>query len=141
MAQPYVMSVLFVCGLLLAGVLLRATVRPIRALFIPASVVGGLIGLAVIQSGLRVGPGEPQRRDGDIVIQLAEIVWAPPEHEDVIGAYLPGGSSTQLWSGELSNILDGWPGLLIAVVFASLLILPEWRNARAAEEPPPIEEA
>jgi MFS family permease len=27
------------------------------------------------------------------------------------------------------------------IVFASLLILPEWRNARAAEEPPPIEEA
>jgi hypothetical protein len=27
------------------------------------------------------------------------------------------------------------------IFFASLLILPEWRNARAAEEPPPIEEA
>ena len=58
MSQPYLMSLLFVLGLLGAGFALRAGVRPLRTLFVPASVVGGLVGLCVMQAGLRVGVGD-----------------------------------------------------------------------------------
>ena len=57
MSQPYLMSLLFVLGLLGVGFALRAGLRPLRTLFVPASVVGGLVGLCVMQAGLRVGAG------------------------------------------------------------------------------------
>ena len=144
MANPYVMSVLFVCGLLLVGVLLRATLRPLRAMFVPASVVGGLIGLALIQAGLRAGPGDAVRVGGDL-IDLKELNdqfshWTPEELESISrGPGVSGDiaqvlreaeaaqttkrfSASQRWSAQISNVIDGWPGLLIAVVFAGLLI-------------------
>ncbi len=102
MSQPFVMSLLFVLGLLLVGFVLRAGLKPLRVLFVPASVVGGLVGLCVMQAGLRTGPGEMVRVDGNLGADAA----AP----------------TQMWFAEVSNIIDGWPGLLIAVVFAGLLI-------------------
>ena len=134
MTNPYVMSVLFVCGLLLVGVVLRATLRPLRAMFVPASVVGGLIGLALIQAGLRAGPGKAHRYEGDLyVIDASSAMpdWWQPGMVDPHGnenlIFLMNATRqdvwvTTQWAAELSNILDGWAGLLIAVVFAGLLI-------------------
>jgi ESS family glutamate:Na+ symporter len=87
MDQPFVISLLVVLGLLLIGFVLRAGIKPLRTLFVPASVVGGLIGLAVMQGALRLG--------GDGTAGVAE---------------------------EVADVISGWPGLLIAVVFAGLLM-------------------
>ena len=140
MDHPFVISLLLACGLLLAGVVLRATLRPLRAMFIPASVVGGLIGLAIMQAGLRAGEGEPTRRDGDVAFTyfadplLERLVGGIPANPNVesgeIDLQVVGGdarrneppSQSQAWAAELSNTLDGWPSWLIAVVFAGLLI-------------------
>ena len=84
MTQPYVLSTLFVLALLLAGFALRAGVKPLRLLFVPASVVGGLVGLGVMQLWLRTD--------------------AAPVAE------------------EIGGVIGSWPGLLIAVVFAGLLM-------------------
>ncbi len=70
---------LFVAVLLLVGVVLRATVPLIRWLFIPASVIAGVVGMVVIQCG------------GDTV-------------------------------ADWSSTLRSWPGWLIAVVFAGMLL-------------------
>ena len=56
MSDPFLVAILFACGLLLAGVALRAWLRPLAVLFVPASVVGGFLGFALVQAGLRVGP-------------------------------------------------------------------------------------
>src|SRR5512133_2517220 len=42
-------AVLVACGLLLIGFVLRAGWRPLARLYVPGSVVGGLVGLAVVQ--------------------------------------------------------------------------------------------
>ncbi|MEM7626716.1 MAG: sodium/glutamate symporter [Planctomycetota bacterium] len=75
--------------LLLAGLLLRATLPPLRALFIPASVVGGFVGLAVVQS----------------VTHGVDASAAVAGHTEAIAA-----------------TLRGWPGPLLAVVFAAMLL-------------------
>ena len=147
------MSVLFVCGLLLVGVLLRAAVRPIRTLFIPASVVGGLIGLAVIQAGLHVGEAPVKRVDLLLDAEYGTIGSGLAIHDDrttfrdngsfttannfaddlSFSVHVEGRAEelglgdapslpTEWWAARISNIIDGWPGLLIAVVFAGLLI-------------------
>ncbi len=84
MTQPFVLSTLFVLGLLLVGFVLRAGIKPLRLLFVPASVVGGIVGLGVIQAVLRT---------------------------DAAGI-----------AADISNVIADWPGLLIAVVFAGLLM-------------------
>ncbi len=89
MADPLLLAILFACGLLAVGFALRVTVRPLQAVFIPASVIGGLIGFAVVQAGLRV-PGE--------------------------GSPLYGATA------GVAGTLSVWPGVLIAVVFAGLLL-------------------
>lgn len=72
------------CGLLLVGFVLRANIRVLGKLFIPGSVVGGFIGFALVQIGLRLGPSE----------QIARLAAE--------------------WRS--------WPGWLIAVVFAGMLL-------------------
>ena len=148
MDRPYVISLLFVLGLLGVGFTLRAGLKPLRTLFVPASVVGGLIGLAVMQAGLRVGPAEVVR-DGSKLLVVDTTVVAILDDDGEVADYnthlLDGLSTdqevnllrqfppesirigreplpTQTWAAEVSNIIDGWPGLLIAVVFAGLLI-------------------
>ena len=75
---------IFVAVLLLLGVLLRHGFPIFRWLFIPASVLAGLLGLLIVQIDL-----------GDTVTQ-----------------------STHEWS----KTLDSWPGFLIAVIFAGMLL-------------------
>ena len=141
MSQPYLMSLLFVLGLLGAGFALRAGLRPLRTLFVPASVVGGLLGLCVMQAGLRVGEAKVINHFGDVVIHdELTVVYEPTEtgksHErldsrekvDYLYAFHPQargkGKSlmTQRLFADIANTINPWPGLLIAVVFAGLLI-------------------
>lgn len=100
MEHPFTMAILFACGLLLVGFVLRVTVRPLQVLYIPASVVGGLIGFALLQAGLRSGPAPGAGSEG-----VAEAA----------GTLRP-------IAGELIEQMAGWPGWLIAVVFAGLLL-------------------
>ncbi len=132
MSQPFVLSTLFVLGLLLVGFAFRAGVKPLRVLFVPASVVGGLIGLIMMQSGLRVGPGELQGYIGGTSYGLVqEDADGEPQHfaadrqtgkQIDLGQPLPTPSASQQASAEISGVISGWPGLLIAVVFAGLLM-------------------
>ncbi|WP_428940338.1 sodium/glutamate symporter [Fontivita pretiosa] len=85
--HPFVLTLLFACGLLAAGLALRTAVGFLRRLFIPAAVVGGVIGFAIVQLGSRAS--SPQLR---------------------------------LFSRTIDSQLSDWPGLLIAVVFAGLLL-------------------
>lgn len=71
-------DVSIISGLLLAGTILRAKVKWIQALFLPASMIAGFIGLALGPSGIDILP--------------------------------------------FSNQLSSYPGLLIAVIFASIPI-------------------
>jgi ESS family glutamate:Na+ symporter len=80
-----VWPVVFASMLLLCGFAMRATMRPLQRLFLPASVLGGLVGLVLIQAWLRVSAIEPA-------------------------------------GSRLAGQLSSWPGLLIAVVFAGLLL-------------------
>ena len=141
MDQPFVMSLLFVLGLLLVGFVLRAGIKPLRLLFVPASVVGGLIGLAVMQGGLRIGEAEVIRGDDGLIV-WDEDLWVGEIDEDgstdVIPDHEVSGTAagwieprlqqgqaavaSQYWAAEIANIIDSWPGLLIAVVFAGLLM-------------------
>ena len=41
-------ALLFACGLLLVGFVLRATIKPIQALYVPAAVIGGILGLVIV---------------------------------------------------------------------------------------------
>ena len=87
MSDPFLVAILFACGLLLVGFALRAWLRPLAVLYVPASVVGGFLGFALVQTGLRLGPAGLN-------------------------------DATAAVAGSLS----GWPGTLIAVVFAGLLL-------------------
>ena len=77
------LAFLFVVVLLLVGVCLRQAVPAFAWLFIPASVIAGLVGLLVVQ----INPLNPD-------------------------------ATTDAWAKTLSS----WPGWLIAVVFAGMLL-------------------
>lgn len=81
---------LFVASLLLIGVVLRMNVRLFQWMFIPASVIAGMVGL--------------------VAVQVATNSVEGPAAETV---------------ESLCKILSGWPGWLIAVVFAGMLLLPK----------------
>jgi ESS family glutamate:Na+ symporter len=81
----FLYALLSCCGLLAVGLALRVRLRVLQVLYIPASVVAGLLGFAVVQTCTRTVT------DAQIVRGIA---------------------------GELS----GWPGTLIALVFAGLLL-------------------
>jgi ESS family glutamate:Na+ symporter len=83
-------AVLTAVVLLLVGFALRAKLRLLQTLYVPASVAGGLIGLVAVQIALATGPADT----------------AP-----VAGA-----------ADAVASSLRGWPGALIAVVFAGLLL-------------------
>ena len=85
-------ALLFIAVLLVIGVILRKSVPLFRWLYIPASVIAGMLGLLVIQ--LCLSNVVPQA-DGEVLAR---------------------------WSESQAKILAGWPGWLIAVVFAGMLI-------------------
>ncbi|MEM8874233.1 MAG: sodium/glutamate symporter [Planctomycetota bacterium] len=85
MPDAFMHAILLACGLLLIGFALRAGVGLLRVLYVPAAVVGGVVGLGLIQGLLRV---------------------------DAIAGF----------ATEVSGVLSKWPGFLISVVFAGLLL-------------------
>ncbi|MBC7782984.1 MAG: hypothetical protein H7144_04020 [Burkholderiales bacterium] len=87
-------AILCVIALLAVGLLLRATLHPLKVLFIPASVVAGLIGFGLIQSIGRWEPSLP-----------ASWLGSAPANTRAIAA-----------------TLATWPTTLVAVVFAGLLL-------------------
>jgi ESS family glutamate:Na+ symporter len=89
------LAILTAAALLLAGFVLRARLRLLQLMFVPASVTGGLVGLMLVQAGLR------------------QPAWAPQV-------------------GNVAEALRGWPGPLIAVVFAGLLLEPSRRSLSAS---------
>ena len=92
-------AALAACGLLLIGAVLRARIGWLQRALIPASVAGGLVGLAVVQSAR--GLDEPTGADA------------------LVGAW----SEVVHWVAvDCPSELSGWPGWLIAVVFAGLLL-------------------
>ncbi|MEM6561306.1 MAG: sodium/glutamate symporter, partial [Planctomycetota bacterium] len=85
MSDPTLHAVLFACGLLLIGFALRAGVGLLRVLYVPAAVVGGVVGLGVVQGLLRI-------------------------------------DETAGFASDTTDVLSKWPGFLISVVFAGLLL-------------------
>ena len=85
------------------GVLLRWKLRVLRWALIPSSVVGGIVGLVVLQVALHRA-ASPE----GIWIQLT------------------------VWGSLITSSLRQWPGILIAVVFAGLLLEKPNRPVRSA---------
>lgn len=96
---------LVACGLLLLGFVLRAKLRVFQVLYIPASIIGGLIGLAGVQAVLAVRAYLQSRPD--FAENLEAAAW------DRLLSSL---------SSDVVAELQSWPGWLIAVVFAALLL-------------------
>ena len=91
-------ALLLAAVLLLVGVAMRASLKWLQVLYIPASVIGGLVGLGCVW----------------LLGRMPED-WDWHVHVDAV-------------VGEWSS----WPGVLIAVVFAGLLLEPRQRSAREA---------
>lgn len=85
-------ALLCVAVLLLAGVALRLRFAVFRWLYIPASVIGGILGLAIVQSIT----GHARGTSGPTAASQA--------------------------AGEITAVLADWPSWLIAVVFAGMLL-------------------
>jgi ESS family glutamate:Na+ symporter len=98
---------LFAVGLLLLGFVLRAKLRILQQLYIPASIVGGLVGLALVQAMIAL-----QKYSHDRVSWLTQADWLRAISKDMVGE------------------LKTWPGWLIAVIFAGLLLEKESRSFR-----------
>lgn len=94
-------ALLVACGLLLIGFTLRARIKILQWLYIPASVAGGLIGLILASANLF---------SEESVDRLPSLVsWF------VVAA-------TKLISQDTVIELKSWPGWLISIVFAGLLL-------------------
>ena len=89
---------LFICLMVLVGVVLRQRVALFRWIFIPGSVIAGFCGLAVIQMGSNLDT---------FGLQNVRGVDAKAIHETTL---------------DLSETLGSWPGFLIAIVFAGMLL-------------------
>lgn len=87
------LALIFVAVLILIGIILRQSFSVFRWLYIPASVIAGFVGLAAMQLGL----GGSQ-----------------------LG--LPNAAAIELYCQNGFDVLKGWPGWLIAVVFAGMLL-------------------
>jgi ESS family glutamate:Na+ symporter len=92
-------AALAACGLLLIGLVLRARLGWLQRAFIPASVAGGLVGLALVQLARLLGDSSGGSSDPS--------AWNP----------------VLRWlAHDCPATLSSWPGWLIAVVFAGLLL-------------------
>ena len=95
------------CALLLVGFVLRARFRILQILYIPASVLGGILGLVLVTIAHRITwAGQPQ---------LNAQGWLPR---------LDG-----FFQGTLVE-LRAWPSWLIAVIFAAMLLEKPARSFR-----------
>jgi ESS family glutamate:Na+ symporter len=92
-------AALAACGLLLFGALLRARIGWLQRALIPASVAGGLVGL--------------------VLVQLARRLDVPTAVEETSSGWF---TVVNWMAVACPSELSGWPGWLIAVVFAGLLL-------------------
>ncbi len=104
MGNTFLLAILSASGLLLVGFAARAMLRPLQRLFIPASVIGGILGFCLVQIALRSGAADPTAM--------------PTSTEGAIGQ---AGQAPWIVTALVQQ-LSRWPGLLIAVVFAGLLL-------------------
>jgi len=96
---------LFASGLLLVGLFLRSQVNLLQIFYVPAAIIGGLIGLVVLQCGQASGSLELNRIPPLAKALVGEVFsWIPQQAERIIGE------------------LHTWPGWLIAIVFAGLFL-------------------
>ncbi len=100
-------ALLFVAVLLLVGVILRLQVSLFRWLYIPASVIAGIVGLMTVQA----------------ISSLSRILQSSSSSADSGGQLIAQRASQldatlQSWAG----VLGDWPSFLIAVVFAGMLL-------------------
>ena len=95
-----ILSLMFVVVMLIIGFCLRVWWKPLRWIYVPASIVGGIVGLLIVQLG---------------------VILAPSDH--------PSSWQTWL-TGELVAELATWPGWLIAVVFAGMFLEGRSRGLR-----------
>ncbi|MDC0602716.1 hypothetical protein OAP14_06755 [Aliiglaciecola sp.] len=110
--------------LLLAGVILRAKVGFLKRLFIPASLIAGLIGLALGQYGLKLIPADMMGTFSSLAPYLITIVFAPM----LIGVTFP--KPTELGNTVGPQVLFAYIGdfLLIAIplLVTALWLMPIW---------------
>jgi len=109
-------ALIYVALLLLGGFMLRAWIPLFRWLYLPPSVIAGLLGLLVFQGADRLEP--PPEIDPSIAesARLLEGTW----RDQAVRFLL-----------EIREHLAAWPGWLIAVVFAALLL--ERRGGRVRD--------
>ena len=92
--------------LLMTGFALRARLAWLQGLYIPASILGGLVGLVLVQ----------------LTLQIA----TPNTGSTTVGEATPETSGDPVWWVQGIHDCAGewktWPGWLIAVVFAGLLL-------------------
>lgn len=109
--------------LVLVGVLLRLVIRPLRRLFLPAALVGGVLGLALGPYGVELVPESMVATWAGLPGMLATIVFAPM----LMGIRLPKVRETyrlivpQLLFGYMGSFLMiGVPMIVTALVLAPL---------------------
>ncbi|MQA03434.1 MAG: sodium:glutamate symporter [Streptosporangiales bacterium] len=110
--------------LVFAGVLLRVGIRPLRKLFLPAALLGGVIGLALGPYGFGLFPESMVATWAALPEMLATIVFAPM----LMGVRLP--RLRETYRLIVPQLLFGYMGsfLLIGVplIVSALVLTPLW---------------
>lgn len=110
--------------LLLAGALLRIVARPLRRLFLPAALIGGVLGLALGPYGAGLFPESLVATWSGLPEVLATVVFAPM----LMGMALP--KVRETYRLVVPQVLFGWLGscLMIGVplVVSALVLTPLW---------------
>ena len=126
------LAIVAVAVLLLIGIALRQSVPALKRFFIPASVIAGFVGLGAIN----VADWVEVRSRGDAAAvqpaQRADVTEAVPgatastSEADLSEAEKKSETksiaSAPSWAAQLGKVLGGWPGPLIAIVFAAMLL-------------------
>ena len=89
---PLETAFFFASALLLIALFLRTKIKLLQFIYVPAAIIGGLVGLFLLQVGQSAG------------------------------AFQPGLTWLSDLSTAISDELRGWPGWLIAIVFAGLFL-------------------
>ena len=113
------------CLLLGIGHYLRMKIRLLQKLYLPSAVIGGLLGLLIVQAVVRTArPELPQRRTHNAPPKDVEPWRVGDPTPETWPAKAPEGSWS--WAAKLLvNWTSGWgalPGSLINVVFACLFL-------------------
>ena len=113
------LAVVAVAILLLVGIALRQSVPALQRFFIPASVIAGFVGLGAVNVADWV---ENRQRSLTVIATEAD--------SETVGQAADGAEASQTEPSEpessraaqLAKVLSGWPGPLIAIVFAAMLL-------------------